>query len=239
MSTSEIEDFSADNISEIDDDIDDSIDDEEVDEGEDEDEEEDVDEDEDKEESGDKDEEDEEEEEEEEEEKDDKSEQKDTTSSTKQNKSFVSKDEILTNPVFGQPDDDDDDDYLDESIHQKLKTENYKDDLILNHPECKSNNYDEIYSMVNVTRDSNNIIVDELHKTNPILTKYEKTRILGQRIKQLNIGHPPFVRIDKPILDNHIIAEKELYEKKLPFIIQRPIPNGSFEYWHVRDLEVL
>ena len=50
-----------------------------------------------------------------------------------------------------------------------------------------SKNLDEIKDLLNVIRDKNNIIVDELHKTIPILTKYEKTRILGIRIKQLTM----------------------------------------------------
>ena len=34
-------------------------------------------------------------------------------------------------------------------------------------------------------------------------------------------------------------AEKELQEKRLPFIIMRPLPNGKCEYWNVNDLEYL
>jgi hypothetical protein len=36
-----------------------------------------------------------------------------------------------------------------------------------------------------------------------------------------------------------LIAEKELLEKRLPFIVRRPIPNGKFEYWNVNDLEMI
>ena len=31
----------------------------------------------------------------------------------------------------------------------------------------------------------------------------------------------------------------ELKNKKLPFIIKRPLPGGSCEYWNVKDLELL
>ena len=37
----------------------------------------------------------------------------------------------------------------------------------------------------------------------------------------------------------HLIALKELEEKKIPVIIRRPIPNGASEYWHLKDLEIL
>jgi len=114
----------------------------------------------------------------------------------------------------------------------------HHDEILLLHPESKFHNYDEISAAAVVTRNENNIIVDMLHTTIPMMTKYEKTKVIGQRTKQLDVGNPPFVRVDRPTLDNSIIAEQELQEKKLPFIIQRPLPNGGFEYWHVKDLEV-
>ena len=40
------------------------------------------------------------------------------------------------------------------------------------------------------------------------------------------------------IIDGYLIAEMELKEKKLPFIIRRPLPNQTFEYWKIKDLEI-
>ena len=71
------------------------------------------------------------------------------------------------------------------------------------------------------------------------MTKYEKTRILGLRLTQLNKGAKPFVETKNKIIDNNIIAQKELKEKKLPFIIMRPLPNGKREYWKLNDLEII
>ena len=31
----------------------------------------------------------------------------------------------------------------------------------------------------------------------------------------------------------------ELNEKKIPFIIRRPLPNNSSEYWKLQDLEII
>ena len=90
-----------------------------------------------------------------------------------------------------------------------------------------------------MARNKNGNIIDPLHKTTHILTKYEKTRILGQRAKQINAGAKPFVEVKEGIIDGYIIALKELELKKIPFIIKRPIPNGGFEYWYVSDLEIL
>jgi DNA-directed RNA polymerase I, II, and III subunit RPABC2 len=96
----------------------------------------------------------------------------------------------------------------------------------------------EIEELAKTTRDKNNIIIDNNHKTIPILTKYEKTRILGQRAKQINNGSKPYINIPEDIIDGYLIAEVELKEKKIPFIIRRPLPNGKFEYWKIKDLEI-
>jgi DNA-directed RNA polymerase I, II, and III subunit RPABC2 len=122
---------------------------------------------------------------------------------------------------------------------QKFNKESKNDYIASTHQECFSKNLDEIKDLLPVIRDKNNIIIDELHKTLPILTKYEKAKILGVRIKQLNNGALPYVKIAEDLLDTFIIAEKELKEKKIPFIIQRPLPNNTFEYWKLEDLEIL
>jgi len=134
-------------------------------------------------------------------------------------------------------DEDDDDDEYEENYLQKFDNEiskNYIDEF---HPECLSHNYDEITKLSYVVRNSENIIVDPLHKTIPYLTKYEKARILGQRAKQIETGSKPLVKVPENIVDGYIIAELELREKKIPFIIKRPIPGGGCEYWNLKDLE--
>jgi DNA-directed RNA polymerase I, II, and III subunit RPABC2 len=105
------------------------------------------------------------------------------------------------------------------------------------HPESVLQNYDEILAMIQVIRDDNGIIIDDLHKTIPYLTKYERARILGQRAKQINSGVQPFIKVPENVIDGYIIAEMELKEKRIPFIIRRPLPNGGSEYWSIKDLE--
>ena len=107
------------------------------------------------------------------------------------------------------------------------------------HPEELHKTFDEIYKLSLVMRDENGTIIDMLHKTYPILTKYEKAKIIGLRVTQLNKGAAPYIKLERNILDNTLIAEKELREKKIPFIIMRPIPDGSAEYWNVADLEYI
>ena len=143
----------------------------------------------------------------------------------------------LYNTIFTFDDDLEETDSYD--FLQKFN-DKYKDNYIASkHQESLNKNLNEITNLINVIRDKNNIIIDQLHKTIPILTKYEKTRILGIRLKQLNNGALPYIKVSENILDNFIIAKKELNQKKLPFIIQRPLPNNTFEYWKLEDLEIL
>ena len=94
-------------------------------------------------------------------------------------------------------------------------------------------------AMTKIYRNENGIISDELHKTSPILTRFEKARIIGLRAKQINMGASPFIEIPDDIIDGLTIAEMELKEKKIPFIIRRPMPNGGSEYWNLKDLILL
>ena len=124
-----------------------------------------------------------------------------------------------------------------EQFLQKFDNELKEDYVLKYHPECLNKNMNEIKKLAEVKR-INGIISDNLHKSIPFLTKFEKTKIIGIRVKQLNLGAKPFISVSENILDNFIIANKELEEKKLPFIIERPIPNNTFEYWYLKDLEI-
>ena len=112
------------------------------------------------------------------------------------------------------------------------------------HPECIHKNFDEMLKLTFIKRDQSGVINDKLHRTLPFLTKYEKTKVIGLRVKQLNHGSKPFINLKETfgsniILDNNLIAEKELMFKKIPFIICRPITNKFNEYWNIKDLEII
>ena len=70
------------------------------------------------------------------------------------------------------------------------------------------------------------------------MTKFEKARILGERAKQLQSAQP-FIQGMEDVIDLYMIAEEELKQKVLPFIIERPLPFGQCEYWNIADLEIL
>jgi len=132
-----------------------------------------------------------------------------------------------------------DEDLEDEEYLQKFNSELNKNYIMEYHPECAINNYDEIIALTNVIRDSDNNIIDDLHKTLPYLTKYERARILGQRAKQINSGAKVFVKVPENVIDGYVIAQIELEQKRIPFIIRRPIPGGGCEYWNLKDLEMI
>jgi DNA-directed RNA polymerase subunit K/omega len=135
--------------------------------------------------------------------------------------------------------DDEDDEEDDEQYLQKL--EHHLDTNLLEsaHPEIHSCNYDEMITLTRVVRDSTGRIIDPLHQTLPFLTKYEKARIIGARAEQLDCGGQPFIPVEPNIINGRTIAIMEFEQKKIPFILARPLPNGSIEYWNIQDLEII
>ena len=133
--------------------------------------------------------------------------------------------------------DDDDEDGDGETYLKKFDKDINSNYIVNNHPECALQNYDEILAMTKVVRDKNNIIIDDLHRTIPHLTKYERARILGQRAKQIECGATPFIKVPEDVIDGYLIASMELQQNRIPFIIRRPMPNGGSEYWKINDLE--
>lgn len=143
-------------------------------------------------------------------------------------------DEDTDDEDVSDSDEEEDVDYL-----QKFDSE-LKDNYLLNfHPETQAVNYNEIASLCRVVRDEDGIVVDALHRTLPWLDKFERTRVLGQRAVQLNKGATPFVKVPSNIIDGYLIAQMELEQKKIPYIIRRPLPGGGSEYWKLQDLELI
>lgn len=72
----------------------------------------------------------------------------------------------------------------------------------------------------------------------PILTKYERTKVLSERTQQLSNGSVSFLKNPESYTTIFDIAEEELKQKKIPFILKRPVAN-KIEYWKLSDLENL
>ena len=132
---------------------------------------------------------------------------------------------------YGIETDEDDDIEL-----EKFENDSREEYLLNFHPESSAIDFDEVRSLCTVVRDKDGDIIDKFHTTIPYLTKYEKARILGLRAKQLNNNIKPTIDVPDYIIDSYRIAELELENKQIPFIIRRPLPNGQSEYWRLYDL---
>ena len=72
--------------------------------------------------------------------------------------------------------------------------------------------------------------------TAKFLTKYERARILGTRALQLSKNAPPMVVPQPGETDPYSLAERELAQRKIPFIIRRFLPDHTYEDWKLSEL---
>lgn len=92
---------------------------------------------------------------------------------------------------------------------------------------------------------------DIMHQYDPskyvsrnVLSRYEKTKILGLRMEQLARGAQRlwtdpdghYMHTKMTVRD---IALQELEHRKLPFMVMRTLPNGDKEVWRLADMMVL
>lgn len=100
------------------------------------------------------------------------------------------------------------------------------------HPEVKSVTREEITESFTGSR-----------VTLPYFTKYEYTALIGTRAQQLADGAKPLVSLDGILTSSPrfvwTVAEREVQEKLLPFIIHRRFPNNISEYWSATELNIL
>ena len=80
--------------------------------------------------------------------------------------------------------------------------------------------------------------LSNVKKTLPFMTKYEKAKITGLRLTQLENGAMPCVST-VGVKDIREIVNLELKLKKLPLIIVRILPNNVEEYWRIEDFEYI
>lgn len=73
--------------------------------------------------------------------------------------------------------------------------------------------------------------------TTRYMTKYERARVLGTRALQIAMCAPVMVELEGETDPLHI-AMKELKARKIPFIIRRYLPDGSFEDWALDELVI-
>ena len=109
--------------------------------------------------------------------------------------------------------------------------------LYQQHPECNLDYIEQVIPKIPLqVVPPGGDKADANHRTYPFLTNFEKTKIIGLRANQISKGSVPFIAVPKHITDVRDIARLELEQKRLPFIVKRPLPNGDFEYWRLSDL---
>ena len=97
----------------------------------------------------------------------------------------------------------------------------------------------EILSTDMVTSLRDISLLDANHTTYPFLTNYEKTKCISFRASQINNGAKPYILVPTGVNDSYQIAKMELEARRLPFIVKRPMPDGTYEVWRLNDLLVL
>ena len=94
-------------------------------------------------------------------------------------------------------------------------------------------NIDDI-NIFNASYDENK----DKYITSKYLNKYEKTKVISERVQQLANNSKPLIANPENYNNIYDIALEELKQKKIPFIIKRPI-NNTYEYWKLEDLRIL
>ena len=112
--------------------------------------------------------------------------------------------------------------------------------LNLHHPECRLDYVEEVLEKVPLKAYPPDNGADKKHKSVMYLTIFEKTKILGFRANQLSQGSKPFINpLPEHVTDVLEIAALELEQRRLPYILKRPMPDGSFEYIRLSDLMII
>lgn len=83
------------------------------------------------------------------------------------------------------------------------------------------------------------VVKPEDRITKPILTKFERVRLLSERRRQLILGAKPMVNMGNRRISEKDIATIELNSKVIPLIIVRTLPNGDIEHWKLSELDIV
>lgn len=72
-------------------------------------------------------------------------------------------------------------------------------------------------------------------RTRPVISKFERAKVIATRAEQIGRGTQPNVERlpgDEPLA----IAEREFAKCRIPFVIRRYFPDGSYEDWKLSEL---
>jgi len=128
---------------------------------------------------------------------------------------------------------------IDTGVDDVIDDGTVKDDplaaLLKHHPECIIDYAEKVAPLITLIA-SPPLDKDPNHRSVPFLTQYERTKVIGMRANQLSQGARPYIAIPEFVSDVGEIARLELMQRRLPFLIRRPMPDGTHEYWRLSDL---
>ena len=79
-------------------------------------------------------------------------------------------------------------------------------------------------SFTEVISDKNEVLIGE-----PVLTRYERARIVGARALQVSQGAPVLIEVDPDDFQPLEVAAMELRARVLPIGLQRTNPNRNYQ----------
>jgi DNA-directed RNA polymerase I, II, and III subunit RPABC2 len=135
-------------------------------------------------------------------------------------------------------------DDLDDNAVEDAQKKDLGNELLRFHPEARIDTIESISMdviLTNVPPSFTNADGqgDAKHRSVPFLTQFEKTKILGFRTNQLSQGARPYISVPEHVTDIREIARMELEVRRLPILLKRPMPDGTFEIWRLSDLLIL
>jgi DNA-directed RNA polymerase I, II, and III subunit RPABC2 len=135
---------------------------------------------------------------------------------------------------------DDDEEALQINFDDEEEEEKEEDELVEDIEELEDENIinvSEYNKFEIVSKDKTYERLDSRRReTLPIMTQFEYSKLIGLRATQLEEGMPPCISFDPDIRDTKFIAIQELLQKKMPLIIRRYLPNGTYEDWRPEEL---
>lgn len=151
-----------------------------------------------------------------------------TNAETDGNISHISNDELVELVEFHESEANDEMNNDNECIYKNIKKNKLEesDDDIENENEFFEDD-NKIF---------NEIVKNEDRKTRPVLTKYERVRLISERAKQISLGSIPLIDVPDNMTDPIDIAKLEIQQKKSIMIIERQLPNGKREHWRLNEL---
>ena len=132
----------------------------------------------------------------------------------------------------------------DGALAEDAQRKDLGNELMRFHPEARIDTLETVSMDIQLTNVPPSFLnadgqADPKHRSVPFLTQFEKTKVLGFRTNQLSQGARAYIAVPAHVTDLREIAKMELDARRLPFIIKRPMPDGSFEKWRLSDLLIL